>query len=157
PNSKPCAGQKIENRYIVLWEDGRIEAYTWSSYDDFKREFVEPNLEQIKRVEFDRLVQLSEPITPSFGSSAKSQDWGQKVIEAEALWQRGHVGENIVVGIIDTWVDPTHPQLANQFYVNQGEIPDNFIDDDDNGFVDDYYGYQFYQIPETPHMSPVQV
>jgi subtilisin family serine protease len=48
-----------------------------------------------------------------------------------------------VIAIIDTGVDYTHPDLAGSMWVNDGEIADNGIDDDHNGYVDDVYGYDF--------------
>lgn len=46
----------------------------------------------------------------------------------------------ITVAVIDTGVDYTHEDLNDNMWTNQGEIPDNGIDDDDNGYIDDYYG-----------------
>lgn len=48
-----------------------------------------------------------------------------------------------LVGIIDTGVDTDHEDLADNVWTNPGEIPDNGIDDDHNGFVDDFYGWDF--------------
>lgn len=48
---------------------------------------------------------------------------------------------SIVVAVIDTGVDYNHPDLAANIWVNRNEIPDNGIDDDENGYVDDYYGW----------------
>ncbi|HLB59166.1 MAG TPA: S8 family peptidase, partial [Bdellovibrionota bacterium] len=49
----------------------------------------------------------------------------------------------VIVAVIDTGVDYTHEGLNPFMWVNRGEVPQNGIDDDRNGFVDDYYGYNF--------------
>lgn len=48
---------------------------------------------------------------------------------------------DVVIAVIDTGVDYTHLDLRNNIWVNPGEIPDNGIDDDGNGYVDDVYGW----------------
>lgn len=49
----------------------------------------------------------------------------------------------VVVAIIDTGVDMVHPDLAANIWVNPGEIPDNGLDDDHNGYIDDMHGWDF--------------
>ena len=46
----------------------------------------------------------------------------------------------VVVAIVDSGVDTDHPDLAGALWANPGEVPDNGIDDDHNGFVDDVTG-----------------
>lgn len=50
----------------------------------------------------------------------------------------------VTVAIIDTGVDILHPALADHIWINEDEIPANGIDDDNNGYIDDSYGWDFY-------------
>ena len=45
------------------------------------------------------------------------------------------------VAVIDTGIDYTHPSLAPNMWVNHGEVPGDGVDNDGNGFIDDYFGY----------------
>lgn len=50
----------------------------------------------------------------------------------------------VVVAIIDTGVDYKHKDLAGHIWTNPGEIKGDHIDNDNNGYIDDYYGWDFY-------------
>lgn len=54
-------------------------------------------------------------------------------------------GDTIVVCIIDDGIDNDHPDILPNLFVNHAEIPDNGIDDDENGFIDDYRGWRTSQ------------
>lgn len=59
-------------------------------------------------------------------------------------WEKGMVGDpNVLIGISDIGVLQTHEDLMNSLAANTGEIPQNGIDDDGNGYIDDYQGYNF--------------
>ena len=62
--------------------------------------------------------------------------------EARAKYSGGR--RETIVAIIDTGVDYRHEDLQNVLWVNKGEIPGNGIDDDNNGYVDDVNGWNFY-------------
>ena len=64
-------------------------------------------------------------------------------IDAPEAWDVEQGSAEIVVGVIDSGIDYNHPDLAENMWTNPGEVPDNGIDDDGNGYVDDYYGYNF--------------
>jgi subtilisin family serine protease len=53
------------------------------------------------------------------------------------------VAGEVVVGVVDTGVDVSHPDLVANIWTNPGEIPRNGIDDDGDGYIDDIHGYDF--------------
>ncbi|MDQ1769254.1 S8 family serine peptidase [Labilibaculum sp. A4] len=58
-------------------------------------------------------------------------------------WQVETGNPNVIVAIEDGGVDYDHEDLAANMWINPGEIAGNGIDDDNNGYVDDIYGYNF--------------
>jgi subtilisin family serine protease len=52
-------------------------------------------------------------------------------------------GKEIIVAVIDSYIDLNHEDLKNQIWINKKEIPNNNIDDDKNGYVDDTNGWNF--------------
>jgi len=52
-------------------------------------------------------------------------------------------GEGVVIAVINTGIDITHEDLAENIWVNTCEIPGNGIDDDKNGYIDDVNGWNF--------------
>lgn len=62
-------------------------------------------------------------------------------IDARSAWAIGRGGEDVVVAVIDSGVDYRHEDLAANMWTNEGEIPGNGIDDDNNGVVDDVHGF----------------
>jgi subtilisin family serine protease len=68
---------------------------------------------------------------------------GMSVEKAYHELLTGKPSQPVIVGVIDSGVDIEHEDLKDVIWVNTGEIPDNGIDDDKNGFVDDVYGWDF--------------
>jgi subtilisin family serine protease len=64
-------------------------------------------------------------------------------IDAVEAWDVFQGSHDVVVAVIDTGVDYTHPDLVDNIWTNPGEIAGNGIDDDGNGFIDDIHGWDF--------------
>lgn len=62
-------------------------------------------------------------------------------IEAEKAWGLSRGSKKVVVAVIDTGIDYNHPDLKKNIWINEKEVPGNNTDDDGNGYVDDYYGW----------------
>merc|ERR1719247_3823625 len=91
----------------------------------------------------------SDPIFPDlWGLHNEMNDVDMDAPEAWKSYTTGN--EGVVVGVIDTGIDYNHPDLMNNMWINEGEIPDNGIDDDGNGYVDDVYGYDFMDNDPDP-------
>lgn len=57
------------------------------------------------------------------------------------MWEELPGDNSIVTVVIDTGINYKHPDLRKRVWVNKGEIPNNGIDDDNNGVIDDYHGF----------------
>jgi subtilisin family serine protease len=72
-------------------------------------------------------------------------------VDAEEAAGTSSGGDGVVVAVIDDGVDFDHPDLEGHEWVNGGEIANNNIDDDDNGYIDDVNGYDFANDDNTVH------
>lgn len=69
-------------------------------------------------------------------------------INAHEAWKYTTGDKSIIVAIIDEGVDYTHEDLAGNMWVNEDEIPNNGIDDDKNGYIDDIHGVNFVELED---------
>ncbi|MEG4277301.1 S8 family serine peptidase [Microcoleus sp. MON1_C1] len=95
------------------------------------------------------------PDVPDLGG----EDWGRDLIKAPEVWAQGLTGDGIVVAVIDSGVDYNHPDLTGNIWSNGGETgvdaigrnkASNGVDDDNNGFVDDFRGWDFVNNDNDP-------
>lgn len=92
-------------------------------------------------------------LAPAFAQKKAPENWfnldakangtlGVSTDEAYKLLQ-GRTSQTVIVAVIDDGVDYNHEDLRDVMWHNKGEIPDNNIDDDKNGYIDDVYGWNF--------------
>ncbi len=164
PRSKTtptCGAQSMGTRFIVEWEDGRFSVERDRNADAFREGFVSDNLNEIRNVSEDfyfrrqsskaqmRGVQSDAERSmerADFAATDLNYDWGQELVGANALWDAGYKGLGVKVGVVDSFVDISHDSLNSQTITNPQEIPDNGIDDDNNGWIDDYRGKSFISV-----------
>jgi|GEM_PF-3925436 len=130
--------------------------------------FIHPSLsnvhviyltEKISLAEFKNLLkddnyELAEPApivelfwTPN---DYDNNSYHLDLIQAEEAWNISNDGSSVVIGIIDDAVDINHADLASNIWTNTLEIPNNGIDEDGNGFIDDTSGWDFGNNDNTP-------
>jgi subtilisin family serine protease len=79
-----------------------------------------------------------------------AEQWHLSRIRAPEAWDLFTGDDSIVIAVIDTGVDLDHPDLVGKLWINAGEIPDNNLDDDGNGYVDDTHGWDFVNSDADP-------
>jgi subtilisin family serine protease len=88
----------------------------------------------------------------SFGAAERFGQTGADIRVEEAWSILGNSTQKPIVAVIDSGVDYDHYVFreSGAIWVNPGEIPDNSIDDDNNGYVDDVYGWNFVNNSNDP-------
>lgn len=79
------------------------------------------------------------PDDPEWGAQ-----WGPARVGAPVAWDITTGTSDVIVAVLDTGVRLGHEDLVENLWTNPGEIPDNGVDDDVNGKVDDFWGWHFF-------------
>ncbi len=82
---------------------------------------------------------MTLPNDPLYGAQ-----WAHPRMNSQRAWQFTTGAPGVIIAIIDSGVDYTHPDLAPNMFVNQAELNgQDGVDDDGNGYPDDIHGYDF--------------
>lgn len=168
-SGKTCYGEAIKDQYFIKWSDNSHSIYHGTK-EELERD-LENQAHQIQsgsnlkkaiiQVEQNRFINTKKMESIGVNNSSKDLNkldgifweiWGQEDLEVSSLWENNIKGKDVLIAVIDDGVDITHPALQNRIYINEKEIPDNKIDDDQNGLIDDYKGYDFDS--QSEHNKP---
>lgn len=135
---RPELQMELDRWYVVRLRHGR-------SAHQVKRQLE--SRADIEVVEENAEVKVARvPSDPLF-----SQQWGLQKIQAPTGWGSGTGSTSVVIAIVDTGVDYSHPDMRANEWINAGEVAGNGIDDDGNGYVDDVRGYDFFNKDSDPY------
>lgn len=123
--------------------------------NDDKIEFIQPNYMYYPADVSDEYYGKLWGLHNTGQSISGSTGAADVDIDAPEAWTVTQGADDIVIAVIDTGIDITHPELADRMWQNPGEIPGNHIDDDGNGYIDDIYGWDFYNNDATVFDSEV--
>jgi cell wall-associated protease len=96
----------------------------------------------------------STPLKTQALTEEQAQNWkdydlvtdtipGMSINKAYTELLKGKKGETVIVAVIDSGIDIEHEDLDGVIWTNEGEIPNNGKDDDNNGYIDDVHGWNF--------------
>ncbi len=145
----PTVSRRLPSIGAEVWSiRGMTVAEALRRYqNDARFDYVEPNY----------IIQLDQtfPSDPQFPDMWALHNTGQTGgapdadIDAPEGWDL-ETGDSVVVAIIDSGIDWMHEDLATNIFINHGEIPNNGLDDDANGFIDDVRGWDFRNGDNNP-------
>ena len=123
-----------------LKNDGEFELVELIDYFKFANEYYRAQTG-------DNSLHIPNPIGPDAVELKKSRAVKGIDINIRPAWdlyEKAQEKRDVIVAVIDTGIDINHPDLKNSLWVNSAEIPGDGIDNDNNGYVDDVNGWNFY-------------
>lgn len=98
----------------------------------------------VKDASPDYFISVCSDVEPASvetpNDSLFNEQYGLQQVNAPMAWNVT-TGEDVVVAVIDSGIDYNHPDLKDNIWTNPGEIPNDGIDNDGNGYVDDVHGW----------------
>ncbi len=125
-----------------MQRDLLIESQNLKSTKSFKRSLKQRT---VKGTIFEEQSTWAGSVQPSWFNFDPETDrfHGVSTNLAYKTFKRDKSQKEVIVAVIDSGVDVNHEDLAGKIWINKNEIPNNNIDDDNNGFVDDIFGWNF--------------
>lgn len=123
-----------------------IDEYLLVSVKDM---MLNDSLSYLRSLPFISIAELNCDMNLNFISDSFQYTYHQLPVSQTRI---KNPSKEVVIAILDTGIDYMHPDLAKYMWINQGEINNSGMDDDENGYIDDIYGWDFYNdSPEVFH------
>jgi subtilisin family serine protease len=164
-SAEPVLDDQIPEQIFNI-KGARIETLSRKMHGSISRIHLNGNIsveEAVAQAKADSRVEYAEPNYLLYATDTTPNDtyftrlWGMSNtgcvtcdgtsradIGATRAWDITTGSDDLVVGVIDTGIDLSHPDLAPNAWVNPNEIAGNNIDDDGDGYVDDVNGWNFF-------------
>ncbi len=137
PGADPYDTVDLSRYYVVTFKNAKADE---NELDNSVRAFeLSPYVESVERDAL-HIVSLTPNDTYYGNQWGLNGTWG---VNAEDAWDESTGSPTVVVGIADTGVDYDHPDLNDDIWINTGDNNSNGIDDDGNGYIDDWCGWDF--------------
>ncbi len=145
PNTLPA--HKSGELLVKLKDSQQIYKFKFNNGEDLDRLIKFYNSQpEVEYVEPNYLYQATmEPLDTYY-----TQQIYLTQIKAHLAWNITTGDNKITIAVIDSGVDIDHPDLKENIWTNSREIPNNGIDDDENGFTDDVHGWDFITNSNDP-------
>jgi len=118
----------------------------------FDLDLISKKLSKYNIIEYASPIYTNEIVTVSPNDTLFEEQYWHRLIGTNKIWEKIDTTKKVIVAVVDTGIEFGHEDLFNQIYYNEGELGidiegnqknNNGIDDDENGFVDDWRGWDF--------------
>ena len=159
----------FQRKIIDTIQDEQLKSYIHNSLtnlglcgileinSDLPLELFETALSNLSFIEFVERVPINY-FSTEIQDELSEQQYNISLTKAKEAWELLKPSRPIIVAIVDTGIDTAHPDLHDNIWKNSGETgfdsygnpkESNGIDDDNNGFIDDFYGWDFFYDDNT--------
>lgn len=109
--------------------------------------------DRLSSLPFVERVELNRAARPAYvpNDPMWTDMWHARAIKADKAWDISKGNSSVIVAVIDTGVNVVHEDLIGSRWRNPGEIAEDHIDNDGNGYIDDLFGWDFAYNDRNPN------